>query len=369
MPLDRESLLAVYRYMRLTRAMEDRTRALYFDGEIVGGVYTGNGMEATTVGAAYAMHPGDVLVPLHRDLGAHLVRGTTPREVFAQWLGRGDSPTLGRDNGLHFGDMRTRMIVPTTNVVGASLPVAAGTALAAKLRGDQRVTLAFIGDGGTTTGDFHEAMNLAASLALPLVCIVEHNGYAFSTPTETHSRVATLALRAVAYGIPGDTVDGNDVEAVYDATHVALARARDGGGPTLVEARTFRLTGHSEADPAAYVPDERLAEWKRRDPLLLLEQLLNAKGWLDDNAARVLGAQIEREVETAVCEATAGPDPDPRTLRDHVFSDDGSGHIKPRRPPDAVERAALGDAGAPVVRRAPATTRPLSEVATATEPA
>jgi TPP-dependent pyruvate/acetoin dehydrogenase alpha subunit len=366
MPLDRDTLLHVYRLMRLTRAIEDRTRALYFAGEIVGGVYTGAGMEATTVGAAYALRTGDVLVPLHRDLGAHLVRGTTPREVFAQWLGRGDSPTMGRDSGLHIGDMRQRMIVPTTNVVGASLPVAAGTALAAKLRGERRVTLAFIGDGGTATGDFHEAMNLAASAWLPLVCLVEHNGYAFSTPTEAHARIPTLALRAVAYGIPGDTVDGNDVEAVYDATRAAVERARGGGGPALVEARTFRLTGHSEADPATYVPKPRLAEWARRDPLVLLERRLREKGWLDDQALRSLTEDIEREVEAAVDEARAGPPPDASTLRDHVFTDDGSGRVKPPRRPEPLTPKAEHPADERATSEADAL-RALTEVAVAPE--
>jgi TPP-dependent pyruvate/acetoin dehydrogenase alpha subunit len=359
MPLDRENLLRVYRTMRLTRAVEDRTRALYFDGQIVGGVYTGTGMEATTVGAAYALRPGDVLVPLHRDLGAHLVRGTTPREVFAAWLGRGDSPTGGRDSGLHFGDMRQHMIVPTTNIVGASLPVAAGTALAAKLRGEQRVTLAFIGDGGTATGDFHEAINLAAAATLPLVCVVEHNGYAFSTPTEAHARIPTLALRAVAYGIPGDTVDGNDVEAVYEAVRVAVERARGGGGPTLVEARTFRLTGHSEADPASYVPREQLDEWARRDPLARLEVRLRDKGWLDDDTLQALTDDVEREVEAAASEALAGPPPDPATLLQHVFAGDSSGHIEPPTHPDPHIPAERGPARHNTPSVAPATV-PLS---------
>lgn len=333
MPLDRDTLLHLYRMMRLTRAVEDRTRALYLAGEIVGGVYTGAGMEATTVGAAAALRPGDVVVPLHRDLGAHLVRGTTPREVFAQWLGRGDSPTRGRDNGLHIGDMHERMIVPTTNIIGASLPVAAGTALAAKIRGEPRVTLAFIGDGGTSSGDFHEAMNLAAASGLPLVCVVEHNGYAYSTPTEVHARIRTLALRAVAYGIPGDTVDGNDAEAVYEAARAAVERARAGGGPTLLEARTFRMAGHSEADPAGYVPADLRAEWTRRDPIALLERRLRERGWLDDAAAAALLDEIERTVEAAVREALAAPLPDPATLGEHVFSDDGTGRVKPPRRP------------------------------------
>jgi TPP-dependent pyruvate/acetoin dehydrogenase alpha subunit len=346
MPLDRDDLLRMYRYMRLTRAIEDRTRALYYAGKIVGGVYTGTGIEATSVGAAYALRPGDVLAPLHRDLGAHLVRGTTPREVFAQWLARGDSPTLGRDGGLHFGDMRRRMIVPATGVVGASLPVAAGTALASRIRGEPRVTLAFIGEGGTSTGDFHEAMNLAASAWLPLVCVIEQNGYAYSTPASTQARIASFADRAAAYGIPGASVDGNDVLAVYDAVYEAAERARAGGGPALIEARTFRMRGHSEADPAEYVPAALLAEWAERDPVARFETYLSDGMLFTQAEKQEIDVALQAEVDDAVAQAEAGPPPDPAALAAHVFADgDGGARARPSRAPETPapdSRAAQG---------------------------
>lgn len=342
MPLSRHDLLELYRYMRLTRAVEDRTRALYFDGRIVGGVYTGAGMEATSVGAAYALQPGDVLVPLHRDLGAHLVRGIAPRDVFAQWLARGDSLTGGRDGQLHIGDMHRRMIVPTTNMIGSSLPVAVGTALASKIRGEGRVTLAFIGDGGTSTGDFHEALNLAASAWVPFVCVIENNGYAYSTPVAVQTRLHSLADRAAAYGVAGASVDGNDVIAVHTAVAEAVERARGGGGPALIEARTFRMRGHSEADSAAYVPAALLAEWAKRDPITRFEAYLMDTELFTLAERAEIEARIRAEVEDAVAQAEAGPPPDHTQLTDHVYTDDGSGSIKPRRAPATPPAGALG---------------------------
>lgn len=341
MPLSRDALLRLYRYMRLTRAIEDRTRALYHAGSIVGGVYTGTGIEATSVGAASALQPGDVLVPLQRDLGAHLVRGITPREVFAQWLARGTAATLGRVGGLHLGDMRVRMIVPTTGVVGASLPVAAGTALAAKLRGEGRVTLAFAGDGATSTGDFHEALTLAASAWVPLVCVVENNGYAYSTPTVVQTRVASLAQKAAAYGIAGASVDGNDVLAVYQAVHEAVERARGGGGPTLVEAVTFRISGHSEADPATYVPESLLAQWAARDPVVRYAAYLHEAGLFSQAEMTEMEAEIEAEVDDALAQAEAAPPADPENELAHLFADDGSGRTKPHRAPETPASATL----------------------------
>jgi TPP-dependent pyruvate/acetoin dehydrogenase alpha subunit len=322
--------------------VEDRTRALYHEGQIVGAVYTGAGMEATSVGAASALQPGDVVAPLHRDLGAHLVRGTTLREVFAQWLARGDAPTGGRDGRLHIGDMRRRMIVPATSVLGATLPVAVGTALATKIRGEGRVTLAFIGEGGTSTGDFHEALNLAASAWVPFVCVVEQNGYAYSTPAAVQARLASFAQRAAAYGIPSASVDGNDVLAVYEIVREAVERARAGGGPALVEARTFRMHGHSEADEAAYVPPEVLAEWAARDPIARFEAYLIDHDLLTPEEQATITARIQAEIADALASAAAGPPPDPSTLAEHVFTDDSSGRIKPPRAPETPAAGPLG---------------------------
>jgi TPP-dependent pyruvate/acetoin dehydrogenase alpha subunit len=334
--------LRLYRLMRLTRLIEDRVRALYYERKIVGGVYTSRGMEATAVGAGDALRPGDVLVPLHRDLGALLARGITPREVFCQYLGRGNALSHGRDGQLHIGDMRERMIVPTTSIVGSSLPVGVGTALAAKVRGEGRVTLAFIGDGGTSTGDFHEALNLAASAWVPFVCVVEQNGYAYSTPSAKQARIASFAERAAAYGIPGSSVDGNDALAVRAEVERAVERARGGGGPALIEARTFRMRGHSEADQAEYVPATLLVEWEARDPIMRLESTLRGEGVVAQADLDAIASGLHAIVEEAEAFALASPSPDPAELMAHVWSDDGSGRIKPRRVRVTAVAARLG---------------------------
>src|SRR5690349_3976952 len=216
MRLERADLLQIYYVMRLTRAMEDRTRMLFLQGRVVGGVYTAQGHEATTVGAAWTLGEGDFIVPQHRDLGMQLTRGGSPRAIMTQWLARGNSPALGRDGQIHIGDMH-HGIVPMISMLGESLPVACGVALTLKMRRRSGVVLASCGDGATNTGPFHEAMNFAAVQKLPLVLVIENNGYAYSTPTYKQFAIQNLSDRALAYGIPGESVDGNDVLAVTDA--------------------------------------------------------------------------------------------------------------------------------------------------------
>src|SRR5438067_13615836 len=225
MELGQDNLLQIYYCMLLTRAMEDRTRTLFLQGRVVGGVYTGQGHEATTVGAAMTLRDDDCIVPQHRDLGMHLVRGTSPRAVMCQWLARGNSPTLGRDGQLHIGDIH-HGIVPAISMLGESLPVACGLALTMKIRKRSTIVLASCGDGATNTGPFHEALNFASVQKLPVVFVVENNGYAYSTPTYKQFVLENLSERALAYGMPGETVDGNDVLAVIEAVERAAAHAR-----------------------------------------------------------------------------------------------------------------------------------------------
>src|SRR5437667_2828208 len=232
-----KTLLEIYYFMRLTRAMEDRTRTLFLQGRLVGGVYTAQGHEATTVGAAMTLLDGDCIVPQHRDLGMHLVRGTSPRAVMTQWLARGNSPTLGRDGQLHIGDMH-HGIVPMISMLGESLPVACGVALTMKMRRRSNIVLASCGDGATNTGPFHEAMNFASVQKLPLVLVIENNGYAYSTPAHKQFAIQNLSDRAQAYGMPGVSVDGNDVLALMETVRQAVMHARSGKGPTIVECKT-----------------------------------------------------------------------------------------------------------------------------------
>src|SRR5579875_2398522 len=314
--------LKIYYYMRLTRAMEDRTRTLFLQGRIVGGVYTAQGHEATTVGAAMMLHDGDCIVPQHRDLGMHLVRGTSPRAVMCQWLARGNSPTLGRDGQLHIGDMH-HGIVPMISMLGDSLAVACGVALTMKIRKHPHVVLASCGDGATSTGAFHEAVNFAAVQKLPLVVLIENNGYAYSTPNEKEFAVHSLSERALAYGIPGESVYGNDVLAVTAAVERALDHARDGNGPALIECRTFRVRGHSEADKADYVPPELRAEWLAKDPIRRFEQYLIQHHLLSEATKAEIEAEIKATVDDAVSYAEQSPPPDPATVADYIFAPDG----------------------------------------------
>src|SRR2546421_4105078 len=221
MRLEQAELLQTYYFMRLTRALEDRTRTLFLQGRIVGGVYTAQGHEATTVGAAMTLGDGDCIVPQHRDLGMHLTRGSSPRAVMCQWLARGNSPTLGRDGQLHIGDMH-HGIVPSISMLGESLPVACGVALTMKMRKHPTIVMASCGDGATSTGPFHEALNFASVQKLPIVFIIENNGYAYSTPTYKQFAIENLSDSALAYGMPGESVDGNDVLAVIEAVTRAV---------------------------------------------------------------------------------------------------------------------------------------------------
>ena len=322
MELGQDDLLQTYYFMCLTRAMEDRTRTLFLQGRTVGGVYTAQGHEATSVGAAMTLRDNDCIVPQHRDLGMHLVRGTSPRAVMCQWLARGNSPTLGRDGQLHIGDMH-HGIVPSISMLGESLPVACGVALTMKMRKRSTIVLASCGDGATNTGTFHEAMNLASVQKLPLVLVIENNGYAYSTPTYKQFAIQNLSDRAQAYGIPGVSIDGNDVLAVIDAVGRAVEHARSGKGPAIVECKTFRVRGHSEADKADYVPKELREEWLAKDPIPRFEAYLMQEHILTSEKKAEIGAKVKATVDDAVRFAEQSPAPDPATVADYVFAPEG----------------------------------------------
>ncbi len=317
-----EKLIQIYYFMRLTRAMEDRTRILFLQGKVVGGVYTAQGHEATTVGAAMTLRHGDCIVPQHRDLGMHLVRGGSPRAVMCQWLARGNSPTLGRDGQVHIGDMH-HGVVPMISMLGESLPVACGVALTMKMRRRSTVVLASCGDGATNTGPFHEAMNFASVQKLPMVLVIGNNGYAYSTPAEKQFSIKNLSDRALAYGIPGESVDGNDVLTVHDAVERAVEHARNGKGPAIVECRTFRVRGHSEADKADYVSQALREEWLAKDPIQRFEAYLTEKQVLTPEKKAEIEARVKVTVDDAVRFAEQSPAPDGATVADYVFAPDG----------------------------------------------
>src|SRR3954453_4253899 len=261
-PEDRVGLL---RHMLLMRGIEERAMVLYRQGKVPGSFYDGFGQEAVSVGAAWAMAPRDRLCILHRDLGAHLVRGVSPARIFAQYMGRAGGVTSGRDGNVHFGDRRLGC-VGMVSMLPDMMLVATGMAMAFKLRGEPRCAITYFGDGSTSRGDFHEAMNWAGVQQLPVIFVLENNQYAYSTPTALQF-ARPLHERAASYGFEGMTVDGNDAEAIFEATRQARERAIGGGGPTLLEAVTMRMHGHAAHDDMKYVPKEQVEEWRKKDPI------------------------------------------------------------------------------------------------------
>jgi pyruvate dehydrogenase E1 component alpha subunit/2-oxoisovalerate dehydrogenase E1 component alpha subunit len=317
--LTREQKIEIYRFMRLNRLVEERLVSLYRQGKIVGGLYRSLGQEATSVGSAFALEKGDVLGPLIRNLGSVLVMGATPREVFTQYLARAASPTGGKEGILHFGRPERGLVSPIS-MLGTLVPVMAGVAMAARMQKKKNVALTYIGDGGTSTGPFHEGLNFAAVQRLPLIVIAENNGWAYSTPFRKQTAAKCLADRAAGYGIPGESVDGNDVLAVYDATARAVARARDGGGPTLIESRTYRMKGHAEHDGQTYVPNAELMEWTRRDPIDRYVRVLEEAGVASAAEVTAIDKDITQGLEADLVYAEACPMPTPESALEGVYA-------------------------------------------------
>jgi TPP-dependent pyruvate/acetoin dehydrogenase alpha subunit len=317
--LSREKRVELYRFMRLNRAVEERLVHLYRQGKILGGFYRSLGQEATSVGSAAALADGDIIGPLIRNLGSVLVMGFSPRTILLQHMGRRDGPSRGKDGNLHFGTPETGMVSPIS-MLGALVPVMAGIALGARLLGKRTVAMTYIGDGATSTGAFHEGINFAAVQNLPLVVIVENNGWAYSTPVSKQTRARNLADKAAGYGIPGEVVDGNDVEAVYEVTSRAVARAREDGGPTLIEAKTYRMKGHAEHDPQAYVPRVELEEWSRRDPLARYSRRLLESGLANADELARIDAAVARQLDEDVAAAERAALPDGAEALDGVYA-------------------------------------------------
>ncbi len=313
-------LLEILYHMRLQRAVEDRGIKLYYQGRIPGAYFTGWGHEAIAVGATYALGPHDLLAPMHRDLAAYIMRGIPVRRIFAQFLDREGGLTRGRDGNIHMGDPSLG-VMPFISHMAASVPVAAGMALACRQRGEARVVLTFFGDGATSTGAWHEGVNFAAVLRLPLVLVLENNQYAYSTPVSRQTVAQSFVDKAPGYGIPGVSVDGNDVLAVFAAAREAVTRARRGDGPTLIECRTMRVRGHSEADKSFYVPQELLQEWAARDPIALFERRLREEGHLSSEVDLPMLERIGREVEEGLAWAEASPEPAPESVSEGVYAE------------------------------------------------
>lgn len=311
-----ETALADYRMMATIRAFEDRLMKLKADGRVPGSIHLCNGQEAIPTAGCRALGPDDALTATYRGHGWAIARGVPLADLFGETMGR-DSPLCGGRAGSPYLTAPTYGFMGENSIVGAGVPIAMGAAMASSLAGDGTVSLVSIGDGALSQGATHEALNFAAAFSYPLVVVVENNRYSEMTPVADMVNIEPLSQRASGYGIPGTTVDGNDPEATFDAIANAVVRARDGGGPSLVEALTERLVGHHSGDVQHYRPSGEVADARTREPLVRM------RGRLGDEAVGDLDA-IDREVAQAVDEAVAAaermPEPDAATVREHLLA-------------------------------------------------
>src|SRR5881398_3482933 len=317
--LDREDLLGIYRTMLITRGVEERGHILYRQGKIPGSFYTGRGNEGASVAVATAMRSDDVGTPLHRDMGVHVTRGVEPWRIFAQYMGRQDGPTHGRDGNVHMADSNLGLIAMVSHLP-AMLPVAVGAALAFRIREEKRVAVAWFGEGASARGDCHEGMTLAGVRKLPVVFVCDNNQWAYSTPTHLEFATEHVADRADAYGFEGVVVDGTDALAVYREAKRAIEKARAGGGPTLIESVTLRMEGHAVHDDAFYVPKEMFERWAENDPLERFRTWLRDNADMSDEEEDEIAAGVKKALNDALKRAEESPLPDVSSLTEGVFA-------------------------------------------------
>jgi TPP-dependent pyruvate/acetoin dehydrogenase alpha subunit len=305
-----DQLLEMFYWLKLIRAFDERLSILVRQGKVRSGVYTGIGQEAIIVGTCFGLRRQDFICPLHRDLGSFLMKGVEARAMMSQMFAKETGLSKGRDSALHSG-VSELGIFGNTSMLGANLPVAAGLALVFKMEKTDNVVVAYFGEGASNTGDFHEALNFAGVQQLPILFICENNQYAYSVPVERSMAIEDVADRAESYGFDGVAINGNDVLAVYQATQGALARARGGHGPTLIECKTYRWHGHSEHDKAFYRTDEELAMWKSRDPIPTFTTYLKGMNVLNEQNLGDIEARVRATIDDAVEFAMNAPDPRP----------------------------------------------------------
>lgn len=309
--LTKEQMLELYRFVKMTRMFDEITVRLKRQAKLTGGVFTSLGQEATAVGTAYALSEQDFIAPLIRDIGACFVKGILPRTIFAQYLGKANAPSRATDVQFHFADLEKGFVGPISHL-GDMIPVMAGVLLAARMKRENRVAVAYIGEGASSTGAFHEGVNFAAVQKLPLITIIENNGYAYSTPTRNQCAAEQFVEKAVGYGILGLSVDGNDIIACYETMKRAVEHARAGNGSVLIEAHTYRRKGHAEHDNQSYVPAGEIEHWATtNDPIDRYERFLTTeKIFLQEDLQKIVAELSEYlEAELAIAETAGAPDP------------------------------------------------------------
>jgi TPP-dependent pyruvate/acetoin dehydrogenase alpha subunit len=326
--LTRDQFLEMYYFARLARDIEERLVTLFRQSKVIGGLYRSLGQEGESVAAAYALERSDAILPLIRNMGALTTMGVRPREIFLQYMARAQSSSRGRDLNIHIvhlpkdGPGEEPVIVGPISMLGDSIPVAAGIAMGARMRGRSLVAMAWIGDGATSTGAFHEGLNFAAVQKIPLVVIAEDNKYAYSTPIAKQMAITRIDERAAAYGIPHEMVDGNDMLAVYDVARRMVDRARAGDGASLIGVDTMRMQGHAQHDDARYVPKAMIEEWATKDPIARYRHDLLERGAASSEDLDDIDGMSRSYVAEEAGLAEASPMPDPATVTRGVYAGD-----------------------------------------------
>ncbi len=319
MAYESEFLLSLYRKMVLIRQFEERVKYLFLEGIMPGTIHQYQGEEAVAVGVCSALKPDDVITSTHRPHGHALAKGLTVESLMHELFGKVTGCCHGKGGSMHVGDLEKGM-VPAVAIVAGGLPIATGVALSFRMKKEARVAVAFMGDGAVNEGAFHEAVNMGAIWQLPVVYVIENNLYSASTPIFEMVRLKKLSDRAAGYGIPGITIDGNNVLEVFETARQVVERARAGGGPTLVECLTYRITGHSRRDPCNYQPEEERKQALEKEPIRRFQTYLLAEGAATQAALDQIREQVDAEIELAVQSAMAAPDPDPQAALDGVFA-------------------------------------------------
>ncbi len=317
--LTKEQFLELFRYLKLTRMFDEKTVRLKKQSKLTGGVFTSLGQEATAVGTAFALEPQDFIAPLIRDIGACFVKGIEPRTIFLQYFGRGNAPSRATDVQFHFADLEKGFVGPISHL-GDMIPVMTGILLASRMRKENRVAAAYLGEGATSTGAFHEGVNFAAVKKLPLITIIENNGYAYSTPTREQMAAEHFVEKAAGYGIVGMQVDGNDIIACYETMKKAVGHARAGGGSVLIEAMTYRRKGHAEHDNQSYVPAGEVEWWaEHNDPVKRYEKFLIDEKILTEEKIGEIAVEIKEFLEVESDWAENSPSPVAEDAAKEVF--------------------------------------------------
>jgi pyruvate dehydrogenase E1 component alpha subunit len=319
MEVQQDKLLDMYRMMVRIRTFEERVAKEFATGKMPGFVHLYTGEEAVAAGACATLRPDDYITSTHRGHGHLIAKGGRTDRMMAELWGRKTGYNKGKGGSMHIADIELG-ILGANGIVGAGIPIAAGAALSCQMDGNDRVTVCFFSDGATNTTRFHEGVNLAAVWNLPVVFVIENNMYANSTRIADTCKLTNLSDRACAYGIPGISVDGNDVLAVYEAVEGAVARARKGDGPSLVECKTYRWRGHHQGDTPTYRTKDEENEWKKKDPIARFRDYLFQNSILTDNEADKIQQEMDKEMEVAVQFAIQSPLPEPEELLEDVYA-------------------------------------------------